>query len=74
MTGITAIIELALRLGVTLVDVFMKRSQRKAEAKEKMFEFAKIHDIDAIRNAKLTQKYKDMKDELQKKKDGEPVT
>lgn len=67
-----AIIELALRLGITLVDIFMKRSQRKAEAKEKMFELAKIHDIDAIRNVKLTQKYKDMKDELQKKKEDNP--
>ena len=38
-----------------------------------MFEFAKIHDIDAIRNAKLTKKYQDMKEELQKKKDGEAV-
>lgn len=66
-----AIIELALRIGITLIDIFMTRSQKKAEAKEKMFEMAKIHDIDAIRNVKLTEKYKQIKDDLSKKKDGE---
>lgn len=71
--GIFSIVELVLRLGVSLIDIFMKRSQRKEETKQKMFEFAKIHDIDAIRNAKLTKKYQDMKEELQKKKDGEAV-
>lgn len=64
-----AIIELALRLGISLVDIFMKRSQRKAEMKEKMFEFARIHDADAIKNANLTKDYKAMKEELQKKEE-----
>ncbi len=63
------IIELVLKIGATLIDIFWKRSQKNAEMKEKMFEFARISDAEAIKNANLSKDYKAMKEELQKKEE-----
>jgi len=58
------LLSLFLQFGIPLVDLIWKRSSKKAELKEKMFELVKKYDQQILENAKLRKEYLKMKKEL----------
>ena len=62
------VISLILQAAIPLINIFVKRSEKKSEMKRKMFEFARKYDEQVLANAKLRQEYDQLKNEITEEK------